>query len=291
MLHAAAVIGQGDISPGGKGSPRVDAPEARRGFNTYVLIVMYETGTWRVRPGDKFSFGRDVECTVALPISDLGISRTAGSFTCHQGLWWLSNDSSSSMLYLSADLGFRVDLPPGMRTPIEQWHAKVRLNGMLGSYTLRLRLPHLDGDEPEQASGGDDRSRPADGDTGVHETTSPHVRTSTRNRAPLTQTDRLVLAARFEEYLDWRHVGEPAPRSAKQAAERIGWDAHTVTKRCENIRNRYARHGVAELRGPRALEELAALLISTGELTAEDLRRLPPQSPPGPPAPSPPVTP
>ncbi|HTA01183.1 MAG TPA: hypothetical protein VK802_12420, partial [Streptosporangiaceae bacterium] len=30
------------------------------------------------------------------------------------------------------------------------------------------------------------------------------------------------------------------------------------------------------LRGPRALEELAALLISTGELTTDDLRRLPP---------------
>jgi hypothetical protein len=32
------------------------------------------------------------------------------------------------------------------------------------------------------------------------------------------------------------------------------------------------------LRGPRALEELAMLLISTGELTADDLRRLPQQA-------------
>jgi hypothetical protein len=32
---------------------------------------------------------------------------------------------------------------------------------------------------------------------------------------------------------------------------------------------------VPGLRGPRALEELATLLISTGELTADDLRRLP----------------
>ncbi len=241
---------------------------------------MYETGTWRVRPGDRFTFGRDAESTAVLPMHDLGLSRTAGSFTCQHGLWWLSNDSSSSMLYLSADLGFRVDLPPGMRIPIEQWHAKVRLNGRLGSYTLRLRLPHLDAEEPEHAGGGTQRSQPAEGSTAAHKATSPHVRTSTRNRAPLTPTDRLVLAARFEEYLDWRHVGEPAPRSAKQAAERIGWDPHTVTKRCENIRNRYARYGVAELRGPRALEELAALLISTGELTAEDLRRLPSGSPP-----------
>jgi len=66
-------------------------------------------------------------------------------------------------------------------------------------------------------------------------------------------TDRLVLAARFEAYLTWRHAGAPAPASAKDAAERIGWQAHMVAKRCENIRARYARLGVPGLRGPRAL--------------------------------------
>jgi hypothetical protein len=228
-----------------------------------------------VRPGTRVTFGRDPQSTVVLPMNDLGISRTAGSFACQHEVWWLSNDSSSSMLYVTADLGFRVDLPPGMRTPIEQWHAKVRLNGMSASYELRLRLPHLDSEEPEPADADGAPLESGEGGTAKRKATSPHVRTSTRNRAPLTETDRLVLAARFEEYLDWRHVGEPAPRSAKQAAERIGWDPHTVAKRCENIRNRYARYGVAELRGPKALEELAALLISTGELTADDLRRLP----------------
>jgi hypothetical protein len=97
----------------------------------------------------------------------------------------------------------------------------------------------------------------------------------------LTGGDRLVLAARFETYLTFRHAGNPAPASARDAAERIGWQAHTVAKRCENIRARYARLGVPGLRGPRALEELALLLISTGELTAADLRRLPAKTPPG----------
>jgi hypothetical protein len=67
------------------------------------------------------------------------------------------------------------------------------------------------------------------------------------------------------------------PCTAREAAERIGWGQHAVVKRCENIRERYARLGVPGLRGPRALEELATLLISTGELTADDLRRLPAQ--------------
>jgi hypothetical protein len=57
-------------------------------------------------------------------------------------------------------------------------------------------------------------------------------------------------------------------------AGRADWPAHTVAKRCENIRNRYVRLGVPGLRGPRALEELAQLLVATGELTPADLRRL-----------------
>ena len=105
--------------------------------------------------------------------------------------------------------------------------------------------------------------------------------TSTRYRAPLTGSDRLVLAARFEAYLTWRHAGVPAPASARDTAERIGWQAHTVAKRCENIRARYARLGVPGLRGRRALEQLALLLVSTGELTAADLRLLPARAPPG----------
>ena len=72
------------------------------------------------------------------------------------------------------------------------------------------------------------------------------------------------------------------PRAApREAAQRIGWPAHTVAKRCENIRYRYARLGVPGLRGPRALDELALLLISTGELTSADLRRLPDTPSPG----------
>jgi hypothetical protein len=194
------------------------------------------------------------------------VSRTAGSFGYHGGSWWLHNDSSSSVLCVLGDRGFRVDLPPGMQVPLQQWHAKVTVNGALGRYELRLRLPDLDalpdpGDQPP--------------------VTGEHAVTSTRYRAPLADDDRLVLAARFEAYLTWRHAGDPAPRSAREAAERIGWQAHTVAKRCENIRDRYVRLGAPGLRGPRALEELALLLISTGELTTADLRRLPAKASPG----------
>ena len=49
--------------------------------------------------------------------------------------------------------------------------------------------------------------------------------TSTRYRARLTDSDRLSLAARFEAYLAGRHAGDPVPRSDREAAERIGWQA------------------------------------------------------------------
>jgi hypothetical protein len=76
--------------------------------------------------------------------------------------------------------------------------------------------------------------------------TSTHLR-----RLPLGDDDRLVLAARFEGYLTWRHVGVPAPRSAAEMAERIGWQAHTVIRHCENIKNRYIRSGPGTARAAR----------------------------------------
>ncbi len=242
-----------------------------------MLIVMHESGTWRVRPGEILTFGRGAGCTVTLSAADRGVSRSAGSLFFEHETWWLRNDSSSSVLYVSGDRGFRVNLPPGMRAPVQQWHAKVRLQGLLDCHTLRLRLPDLDDlPEPDSESGQDG--------TGAASLTGEHLVTSTRRRPPLNDCDRLILAARFEDYLNWRHVGPASPRSAKDTAERIGWQPHTVAKRCENIRDRYSRLGVPGLRGPRALEELAMLLISTGELTAEDLRRLPREAGAGKPA-------
>jgi predicted component of type VI protein secretion system len=231
-----------------------------------LLIVMYETGTWRAKPAQRITFGRAPTCDVVLPNDDRGVSRNAGSLDWRHGAWWLTNSSAASMLYLTGDRGFRADIPPGMALPLQQWHAKVRLDGVLDSYTLRMRLPDLDeADEDESAQG----------EFGA-EVVPERTLTATRLRAPLNDSDRLVLAARFEDYLTWKHSGAVAPRSAREAAARIGWDPHAVSKRCENIRNRYVRIGVPGLRGPRALEELAALLISTGELTTDDLRRLPP---------------
>jgi hypothetical protein len=250
-----------------------------------LLIVMYESRTWRVQPGETFTFGRAGTCSAVLPSDDRGLSRSAGSLRFHGDAWWLHNESGSSLLQVFGDRGFRVDLPPGMQVPLQQWHIKIQLNGVLGTYILRMRLPDLD-DVPDVAEPGAAESGAAGAGadpgppSGISYRPSERAVTSTRYRIRLTDSDRLVLAARFEQYLTWRHAGSPAPRTARETAERIGWQPHAVAKRCENIRGRYARLGVPGLRGPRALEDLAALLISTGELTADDLRLLPGQAPP-----------
>ncbi len=162
---------------------------------------MYESQTWRVHPGEPFTFGRAPACSAVLPASDRGVSRNAGSLRYHDGSWWLHNDSSSSVLSVVGDRGFRVDLPPGLQVPLQQWHAKVTLNGALNNYTLRLRLPDLD-DVPEPSAAY---------------VTGERAVTSTRYRARLSD----------------------------------------------------------------ALDELARLLISTGHLTAADLKRLPEKAAPG----------
>ncbi len=42
------------------------------------------------------------------------------------------------MLCVLGDRGFRADLPPGLQVPLQQWHAKVTVSGVLGIYTLLL---------------------------------------------------------------------------------------------------------------------------------------------------------
>jgi hypothetical protein len=50
--------------------------------------------------------------------------------------------------------GFRADLPPGLQVPLQQWHAKVTADGVLGLDTPRLRLLGID-DAPEPAEHAD----------------------------------------------------------------------------------------------------------------------------------------
>jgi hypothetical protein len=113
------------------------------GAGPVLLIVMYEAQTWRVRPDEPFTFGRAPDCSAVLPAADRGVSRSAGSFRFHDRWWWLHNDSSSCVLCVIGDRGFRADLPPGLQVPLQQWHAKVAVSGTLGNYTGELTAADL----------------------------------------------------------------------------------------------------------------------------------------------------
>jgi predicted component of type VI protein secretion system len=108
---------------------------------TEPLIVMYGPRSWRVQTGETFTFGRSKKCPVVLDEADRGLSRTAGRLQYRDGAWWVQNDSRACLLFVTGDRGFRADLPPGMAMPLQQWHAKLRLTGGAGHYTLLVRLP------------------------------------------------------------------------------------------------------------------------------------------------------
>jgi hypothetical protein len=155
------------------------------------------------------------------------------------------------------------DLPPGLEVPLQQWHAKVTVSGVRAATRCGNGCPASITRPTRRAGSGPGRGRSGD------------------QYALPCPADRLVLAARFEEYLTWQHAGIPAccQRPGHRRADRVA--GHAVAKRCENIRARYARLGVPGLGGPPALEQFALLLVSTGELTATDLRLLPARPSPG----------
>jgi len=68
-----------------------------------LLIVMYETRTWRVNPGEVFTFGRAASSSAVLPSADYALSRRAGSFRFDADCWWVHNESGSALLYLTGD--------------------------------------------------------------------------------------------------------------------------------------------------------------------------------------------
>ena len=107
-----------------------------------LLIVMFEAGTWRVRPEEQFTFGRAKTCYAGAARTTTAASPQRRQLrVARADSWWLANASASSMLYLPGTGASAPTSRRAWRCPLQQWHAKVRLDGMLDSYTLRMRLP------------------------------------------------------------------------------------------------------------------------------------------------------
>jgi hypothetical protein len=98
---------------------------------------MYEAQTWRVRPGEPFTFGRAPDFTrrTACGRSGRVAQRRESASTTGGG-----GCTTTAFSRCIITRGFRADLPPA-QVPLQQWHAKVTVNGTLGNYTPRLRRP------------------------------------------------------------------------------------------------------------------------------------------------------
>ena len=214
------------------------------------ITISLDGASWRLAPGEEFTFGRGEGCTVCLDPDDVGLSRLAGSVEFHIGAWWLYNRSANRPLTVVNHLGLRSVLAPGLRYPVEGSVAVV-VDGSHRSHRLELTGP-----EPP----------------GAADPTETGLATAVGQQVVITDDDRLALVALFVGYLRDGSRYDPHPQSYLAAATRLGWPRTTLVKRIEYLRTRLARAGVPNMNGHRALEYLAEHALTTGLITRADLR-------------------
>jgi hypothetical protein len=214
-----------------------------------TLVVAAAGREYRLTPGESLTFGRASRCMIRLDPGDSGISRVAGEIEFVAQVWFVSNRSRSRQLSVIDQLGLRRVLAPGQRDPVEG-RTRVLVDGSRGSHELVLEGPEPTVEPAQVATGlptvaGEDVIKPA---------------------------ERLALIALFAGYLLEGDRYDPVPRSYAAAAKRLGYEPKTLSKRIENLRTRLTKAGVPNLHGPNALAALAEYALTTGTITAKDLR-------------------
>ncbi len=201
------------------------------------------------------SFGRSRDCTICLDPTDPAVSRIAGDLAHRDGVWWLTNRSTSRPLSVVDDLGLRSVLPPGRRTAVET------PTGVLvdGVNNRQYHLFVVVGGKPPGTA-------PVPAGTGVPTATGAEVL--------VNSADRLAMVALFAGYLEDPPRYDPYPKSYAAAAARLGWPRTTLVKRVEYLRARLDAAGVPNMTGFNALVNLAEYAISRGLITRADLALL-----------------
>ncbi|TDD95130.1 FHA domain-containing protein [Actinomadura rubrisoli] len=212
---------------------------------------------------DPVTFGRDIGCTICLDPEDTGISRRAGTVRWENGIWWLVNDSRSRPLIVSDDRAPRNVLPRQRRHPLDVV-TRVIVDGRPNQHVDGRRNQHILIVTPQ----GNSDAHLSDGEP-------PGPPTVSGLNVRLSDDDRQALAALLENYM-LNPSRIESIRSYTGAAKRIG-PYHTpaqVRRRVEHLRERLSKAGVAEVKGPNAMQHLAEYVIHSGQLTFDDVRRL-----------------
>lgn len=227
-----------------------------------AAVVSHKDRRWELAPGEVFTFGRALTCTVSLDETDTGISRVAGSVEHDAGTWWVINRSTGRPLAASDELGLRTVIAPGNRLAVA------------GPLTVVVEGANLRHAIDVAAEGA-----PA---FGVSPEPPPDaLPTDTADRVTINDADRLALVALFAGYLEPFPRYDPHPRSYADAAAELGWPRTTLIKRIEHLRTRLSDAGVPNLRGETALEHLAEWALTTRVITRGDLGALRPPRPRG----------
>lgn len=206
-------------------------------------------------PGQVFQFGR-VEHPdrqiVGLDADDLGISRLAGAIEYRDGVWVLTNLSSTTSLYVDPGGGRPVHtLQPGEAYLLDGV-VGIEVRGQIRMHRIEVRaMASVRATRPPDATG--------------RATVVPTIR--------LTDAERDALTALFSGYLREFPRRTTTPLSYAEAGELLGLPGTTVRRRIEHIREKLKGIEVY-IEGPHAQKDLAAYVLDRGLITPADLERL-----------------
>ena len=212
----------------------------------------------RASPEHPFVFGRsDSDHVVGLDPNDMGISAEAGSVEFELGLWWVLNRSRKRPLLLEPSPGSPPQrAQPGDRVPLTKVQTVVLVPGAVFTHRIDVHIPAASISNLKVAAAGSSG-------------------TITFGEATLSQRDLDVLSALFSGYLRPFPYRDARPCSYQEAAELLGegWTRVTVRKQVERLKERFARSGIF-FQGPRANDELADHMLSSGAFNQLSLERL-----------------
>lgn len=229
------------------------------------IVVEVAGQRFELDGSQQFTFGRDFgACDVALGTDPLdpGISRWAGSLDYDQGVWWITNRSSTRTLHVvDVETGIGVPLPvvrqnwPPARHAVDRERMTILVEGAIRTHALAVTAPPQPTTTPERRAFVD--------------------AIPTQNLLPaLSDKQREALVALVEPYL-WRFPRyRPEPKTYDGAAQRLGVPASTVRRRVEGLRTALMNRGVGGLDTGDARRNLAEWLLSNRIISRADLEWL-----------------
>lgn len=230
-----------------------------------ILIVDFVGEEHRLDPGDQLTFGRAGDIVVD---DNRYLHRLLGRFDFRSGVWWLANTGSAVVLRVADRAGTSATtVAPGAVVPLGFHEMVISFTAGGASYELEVEICGLPAQELSAELPDDDAE---------HTTTAASL--------PLTDEQRLLLVALAESWL--RADGQPGQLPTnRQIASRLGWSRTKYNRKLDGLCQKYARAGVAGLRGDagalardRRLR-LAEHAVHTGVVTEVDLLLLEPYSP------------